>query len=51
MKFRLVEEITPTYKEYIQSIIDTRGQWNIPENEYYEGHHIIPKEYRWGRKN
>lgn len=32
-----------TYKEFIQSIIDTRGQWNIPEGEYWEGHHIIPK--------
>lgn len=31
------------YDEYIQSIIDTRGQWNIPKGEYKEGHHIIPK--------
>lgn len=32
-----------TYQEYIQNIIDTRGQWNIPEGEYYEAHHIIPR--------
>lgn len=32
-----------TYEEYIQSIIDTRGQWNIPDGEYFEMHHILPK--------
>lgn len=32
-----------TYNEYIQNIIDTRGQWNIPEGEYWEGHHIVPR--------
>lgn len=32
-----------TYKEFIQNIIDTRGQWNIPAGEYYENHHIVPK--------
>lgn len=32
-----------TYKEFIQNIINTRGQWNIPDGEYYENHHIIPK--------
>lgn len=32
-----------TYKEFIQNIIDTRGQWNIPKGDYWEGHHIIPK--------
>ena len=32
-----------TYNEFIQNIIDTRGQWNIPEGEYWEGHHIIPE--------
>lgn len=32
-----------TYKEFIKNIIDARGQWNIPEGEYWEGHHIIPK--------
>lgn len=31
-----------TYKEYIQNIIDTRGQWGITEG-YFEVHHIIPK--------
>lgn len=31
------------YQEFIQDIINTRGQWNIPEGEYYEKHHIIPK--------
>lgn len=32
-----------TYTEFIQSIIDSRGQWGIDDDEYYEGHHIIPK--------
>ena len=32
-----------TYNEFIQNIIDTRGQWNIPDDEYFEAHHIIPK--------
>jgi len=32
-----------TSKEYIKRIIETRGQWNIPEGVYYENHHIIPK--------
>ena len=32
-----------TYDEFISNIIETRGQWNIPEGEYYEIHHIIPK--------
>ena len=31
-----------TYNDFIQNIIDTRGQWNIPEGEYFEMHHIIP---------
>ena len=31
-----------TYNEFIDNIINTRGQWNIPENEYFEIHHIIP---------
>lgn len=31
------------YNEYIQNIINTRGQWNIPKDEYYEPHHILPK--------
>lgn len=32
-----------SYAEFIQRIIDTRGQWNIPDGEYFEVHHIIPK--------
>lgn len=32
-----------TYNEFIQNIINTRGQWNIPEGEYYEMHHILPR--------
>ena len=32
-----------TYNEFIQNIINTRGQWNIPANTYYEAHHIIPR--------
>lgn len=32
-----------TYNEFIQDIISSRGQWNIPNNNYYEKHHIIPK--------
>lgn len=32
-----------TYKEYINKIIETRGQWNIPSGQYFEGHHIIPR--------
>ena len=30
-----------TYKEFIQNIIDTRGQWAL-EDGYWEGHHIVP---------
>ena len=32
-----------SYFDFIDSIIRTRGQWNIPKGEYWEGHHIIPK--------
>lgn len=32
-----------SYDEYIQHIIGTRGQWNIPSDEYCEVHHIIPR--------
>lgn len=32
-----------TYNEFIQHIIDTRGQWAIPNGEYFEAHHIIPR--------
>lgn len=31
-----------TYNEFIQNIITTREQWNIPDNTYYEKHHIVP---------
>ena len=34
--------VFPTYNEFINSIINTRGQWNIPEGEYFEAHHILP---------
>ena len=32
-----------TYDEFINNIIETRGQWGIPLNEYFEAHHIIPR--------
>lgn len=32
-----------TYNEFIQNIIDTRGRFGIPDDEYKERHHIIPK--------
>lgn len=32
-----------TYNEFIQNILDTRGRFNIPDNEYHERHHIKPK--------
>ena len=32
-----------TYKEFIQNILDTRGRFGIPKEEYKERHHIIPK--------
>lgn len=32
-----------TYNEFIQAILDTRGRFNVPEGEYKERHHIIPK--------
>ena len=31
------------YKEFIDNIICTRGQWGIPNGEYMEAHHIVPK--------
>ena len=34
---------TGKYKEFIENIIATRGQWNIPQGEYFEAHHIVPK--------
>lgn len=35
--------IVVKYKEFIDNIIKTRGQWNVPKGEYWEGHHIIPR--------
>ena len=32
-----------TYKEFIQNILDTRGRFEIPKEEYKERHHIVPK--------
>ena len=32
-----------TYNEFIQNILDTRGRFNIPDDEYHERHHIKPK--------
>lgn len=32
-----------TYNEFIENIINTRGQWNISEEVYFEMHHITPK--------
>lgn len=32
-----------SYEEFIQNIINTRGQWSISAEEYYEVHHIVPK--------
>ena len=32
-----------SYFEYIDSIIEKRGQWGLDSNVYWEGHHIIPK--------
>lgn len=36
------EEVT-TYEEFISNIISSRGQWNIPAEDYFEVHHIVPK--------
>lgn len=32
-----------TYNEFIQNILDTRGRFGIPDGEYKERHHIMPK--------
>ena len=32
-----------TYKNFIDNIIKTRGQYGISKDEYFEKHHIIPK--------
>lgn len=36
-------DINLSYIDYINNIIKSRGQWNIPNAEYFESHHIIPK--------
>lgn len=32
-----------SYDEFIDNIVKRRGQWNIPEGEYFEAHHIVPR--------
>ena len=32
-----------TYNEFIQNILDTRGRFGVPDGEYKERHHILPK--------
>lgn len=32
-----------TYQDFIQNILNTRGRFGIPEGEYKERHHIVPK--------
>ena len=32
-----------TYKEFIEDILNNRGRFNVPNGEYKERHHIIPK--------
>ena len=32
-----------TYNEFLQNIINTRGQHGIPKKDYFEKHHIVPK--------
>lgn len=32
-----------TYNEFINDIINDRGQWGIDDSEYFEAHHIVPK--------
>lgn len=32
-----------TYQEFINNILETRGRFGIPEQEYKERHHIIPR--------
>ena len=31
------------YKEFIENILNTRGRFGIPQEEYKEKHHILPK--------
>ena len=32
-----------TYKEFIENILSTRGNYGISNTEYYEIHHIVPR--------
>lgn len=32
-----------TYEQFINNILETRGRFNIPDGEYKERHHILPK--------
>lgn len=43
MKQEWEELNTVRYYEYINNIINDRGQWAIQKGVYKEGHHIIPK--------
>lgn len=38
-----MEYIHEEYDKFIQNILDTRGRFGIPEGEYKERHHIIPR--------
>ena len=40
--FDIMEYNHQKYDEFIADIINKRGQWNIPEDEYKEIHHIVP---------
>ena len=33
------------YNNYINNIINNRGQWTIPKDTYYEVHHIILRSF------
>lgn len=39
----IYEDINISYDEFINNIIKNRGQWNIENGYYWEGHHIIPR--------
>lgn len=31
------------YEDFIQNIINSRGQFGVPDDQYFEMHHIVPK--------
>ena len=35
--------IQQTDEEFINNILETRGRFNVPDNQYCERHHIIPR--------